>query len=107
MLDTVTKHHILLLGGTGICGTIFTRAALEAGHKLTLYVRTPSKLPSDLSSNAKVSIIQGELQNAEGLKKAAACGADVFVSLAGPTLGKREGTVCPTHWQIGTGTDAM
>jgi nucleoside-diphosphate-sugar epimerase len=107
MLDTVTKHHILLLGGTGICGTIFTRAALEAGHRLTLYVRTPSKLPSDLSSNANVSIIEGELQDAEGLKKAAACGADIFISLAGPTLGKREGTVCPTHWQRGIKTDEV
>jgi NAD dependent epimerase/dehydratase family enzyme len=98
MIDTVTKHHILLLGGTGICGTIFTHAAIEAGHKLTLYVRTPSKIPSDLSSNANVSVIQGELQDAEGLKKATACGADIFISLAGPTLGKREGTVGPTRW---------
>lgn len=91
-MDTVTKHHILLLGGTGICGTIFTRAALEAGHKLTLYVRTPSKIPSELSSNANLSVVQGEFGDAEGLKKAAACGADIFISLAGPTLGKREGT---------------
>lgn len=88
-----TKYHILLLGGTGICGLIFTRAALEAGHKLTLYVRTPSKIPTDLSSNANVSVIQGDLGDAEGLRKAAACGADIFISLAGPTLGNREGTV--------------
>jgi len=91
-MDTPTKHHILLLGGTGICGTIFTRAALEAGHKLTLYVRTPSKIPSDLSSHTNLSVIQGELQDAAGLAKAAACGADIFISLAGPTLGKRDGT---------------
>jgi len=88
-----SKYHILLLGGTGICGLIFTRAALEAGHKLTLYVRTPSKIPADLTSNTNVSIIQGDLGDAEGLKIAAACGADIFISLAGPTLGKREGTV--------------
>jgi len=87
-----SKHHILLLGGTGICGQIFTRAALEAGHKLTLYVRTPSKISSDLSSNANLSVIQGELGDVGGLKKAAACGADTFISLAGPTMGKREGT---------------
>jgi nucleoside-diphosphate-sugar epimerase len=93
-MDTPTKHHILLLGGTGICGTIFTRAALEAGHRLTLYIRTPSKIPEDLASNANLSVIQGELHDAEGLKKAAASGADIFISLAGPTLGKREGTVC-------------
>lgn len=88
-----SKHHILLLGGTGICGLIFTRAAVEAGHHLTLYIRNPAKLPVDLSSNPNIHIIQGELGDTDGLKKAAACGADVFVSLAGPTLGKREGTV--------------
>ena len=87
------KHHILLLGGTGICGLIFTQAALEAGHKLTLYVRTPSKIPTDLSSNADLVVIQGELGDVEGLKKAANCGADIFICLAGPTLGRREGTV--------------
>lgn len=86
-------HHILLLGGTGICGLLFTAAALEAGHNLTLYVRTPSKIPAELRSNGKLSIIQGELGDVEGLKKAAACGADIFISLAGPTLGKREGHV--------------
>ncbi|KAF4633567.1 hypothetical protein G7Y89_g4548 [Cudoniella acicularis] len=86
------RHHILLLGGTGICGLIFTQAALEAGHKLTLYVRTPSKIPTELLSNANLSIIQGDLGDVDGLKKAASCGADVFISLAGPTLGKREGT---------------
>lgn len=89
----VSKHHILLLGGTGICGLIFIRAALQADHQLTAYVRTPSKFPHDLSSNPKLTIIQGELGDEDGLKKAAGCGADVFVSLAGPTLGKREGTV--------------
>lgn len=88
------KHHILLLGGTGITGQIFTRAALEAGHQLTLYVRTPSKLSLDLASHSNLTIIQGELDSLEGLTQAASCGADVFVSLAGPTMGKREGTVC-------------
>ena len=92
-MDTPTIHHILLLGGTGICGTIFTRAALEAGHKLTLYVRTPSKIPSNLSSHTNLSVIQGELQDADGLQKAAACGADIFISLAGPTMGNHDGTV--------------
>ena len=90
-----TKYHILLLGGTGVCGLVFAHAVLEAGHKLTLYARTPSKIPSGLSSNPRLSIIQGELGDEQGLKKAADCGADVFISLAGPTLGKREGTVCP------------
>lgn len=85
--------HILLLGGTGLCGLIFTRLALEAGHALTLYVRTPSKIPSDLSAHPDLHIIQGEFDNEAGLAQAAACGATVFISFAGPTLGERKGTV--------------
>ena len=96
--DTATfamasKHHILLIGATGICGLIFTRAALEAGHQVTAYVRTPSKIPGDLSSSSNLSIIHGELGDKERLEKVAACGADVFISLAGPTLMKWEGNV--------------
>ncbi|CZT48507.1 uncharacterized protein RSE6_09211 [Rhynchosporium secalis] len=84
-------HHILLFGGTGICGTVFIRAALEAGHTLTLYVRTPSKLPADVTANAKIHVIQGEYGDEEGLNKAAGCGSKVFVSMAGPTLGQTGG----------------
>ena len=92
-MSVSTKYHILLFGGTGICGRIFTQAALEAGHTLTLYVRNPSKTPAEFATNPNLHTIQGELGDEEGLKKAAACGAEIFVSLAGPTLGKREGTV--------------
>jgi len=79
-----SKHHILLIGGTGFCGI---------GYEITVYARTPSKIPKDLASNANLHIIQGELGDEEGLRKAAACGADIFISLAGPTLGHRSGTV--------------
>ncbi|KAI0996271.1 hypothetical protein K3495_g11910 [Podosphaera aphanis] len=92
---TSPKHHILILGATGACGIILTHALLESGYQLTLYVRTPSKLPEEVVSNAKVTIIQGELNDTEGLKKAAASGADVFISVAGPTLGKREKVKMP------------
>ncbi|PBP17081.1 NmrA family protein [Diplocarpon rosae] len=95
-----TTHHILLLGGSGICGTLFTRAALEVGHTLTFYVRTPSKIPSDISSHANLQIIQGTFEDGEGLKKAAACGATVFVSFAGPTLGEKKGTPITKALQI-------
>lgn len=87
------QHHILLIGGTGGCGLIFTQAALESGHFITLYVRSPSKIPFNLSSHKSVAVIQGELGDEEGWKKAAACGADTFISLAGPTMGARKGTV--------------
>jgi Trk K+ transport system NAD-binding subunit len=87
------RYHILLIGGTGVCGQIFTQAAIQEGRFVTLYVRTPSKLPSEISSHSNVAVIQGDLGDEEGLKKAAACEADTFISLAGPTMGERKGTV--------------
>jgi hypothetical protein len=63
------------------------------GHKLTLYVRSPSKVPKDISDNENVTIIQGTLEDEEGLKKAATSGASIFVSFAGPTYGSK-GTAC-------------
>ena len=77
----------------GQTGIDFCNAALPLGHKLTLYVRTPSKVPKEISDNENVTIIQGTLEDEEGLKKAAACGASIFVSFAGPTYGSK-GTVC-------------
>ena len=93
MMVPSRRFHILLIGGTGICGLVFTKAAIQAGHAVTLYVRNPSKIPPELASRPGVHVIQGELGDEEGLKKAAACEADTFVSLAGPTLGERNGTV--------------
>lgn len=86
-------HHILLLGGTGACGHIFVRAALDQGHRLTLYARSPSKLPSDLAAHPNIEVIEGTYEDVTGLSRAASCGADTFISLAGPTIGKRNGTV--------------
>jgi hypothetical protein len=59
---------------------------------LTLYVRTPSKLPADISDSPQVTVIEGELQDVDGLKKAASSGAKIFVSFAGP-MGGFKGTV--------------
>lgn len=90
------KHHILLLGGTGSCGQIMIKAILEAGHQLTLYVRSPGKLPENQRANPLVTVVEGTLEDKEALNKVALCGADVFISVAGPTMGKKDGTVRST-----------
>ncbi|PSS23445.1 hypothetical protein M430DRAFT_136392 [Amorphotheca resinae ATCC 22711] len=79
--------RILVLGATGQTGIDFSNAALEAGHQLTLYVRNPSKVPENIKSHEKVSIVEGQLSDEEKLKQAVASGATVFVSFAGPTFG--------------------
>lgn len=77
---------------TGQSGLDFITAALKAGHKLTLYVRNPDKLPKEISDNENVTIVKGRLDDEDGLKKATSSGATVFVSFAGP-VSRSKGTV--------------
>lgn len=79
----VDIHINHLLGPSGL---EFCSAALEEGHQLTLYVRNPTKLPTNISGNAKVAVIQGTLQDESGLRRAITSGASVFVSFAGIVL---------------------
>jgi hypothetical protein len=79
-------RHILVLGSTSPAGIAFCLSALRDSHTLTLYVRTPSKLPQEISSNA--TVITGDLTNAASLEEAISSGAKTCVSFLGPVLGK-------------------
>ncbi|KAJ5623207.1 hypothetical protein N7490_011812 [Penicillium lividum] len=76
--------HILVLGATGQSGLDFCRAALLQGHQLTLYVRSPKKIPEDIASATAVSVVEGTLEDQSKLREAIASGPTVFVSFAGP-----------------------
>ncbi|KAJ5131398.1 uncharacterized protein N7515_007437 [Penicillium bovifimosum] len=77
--------HILVIGATGPSGLEFCKAALTQGHSLTLYVRSPDKLPAEITDNANVSVVKGTLEDVATFQQAAASGPTVFVSFAGPT----------------------
>ena len=51
--------RLLILGATGSLGRHVLRQALEAGHDVTAFVRTPSKLPPEV--RAHVSVFAGDL----------------------------------------------
>lgn len=84
--------HIIVDHFLGQSGLDFCSAALQEGHTLTLYLRNPDKLPADIANNANVSVIKGTFDDVSGLERAAACGASVFISFAGPTANSK-GTV--------------
>lgn len=71
---------------TGACGRAFIPEALQAGHELTLYVRNLSKLSEDVKSDAKVHVVEGQLDDIDQLKSAIAKGAEVFLSFIGPSV---------------------
>ncbi|CAI7579694.1 unnamed protein product [Penicillium bialowiezense] len=81
--------HILVLGANGAIGRIFCDIALQEGHRLTLFVRTASKVPEDIRLHASTNILEGTLEVDSDLDRAAECGADIFIAFAGPSYGSK------------------
>lgn len=78
-------RHILVFGSTSPAGQDFCLRALRDSHTPTLYVRSPSELPVEISVEA--TIIAGNLEEPESLEAAISCGAKTCVSFLGPVLG--------------------
>ncbi|HET7366012.1 MAG TPA: NAD(P)H-binding protein [Burkholderiales bacterium] len=57
--------RLLILGGTGSLGRHVLRQAIAAGHQVTVFVRTPSKLPPQ--AHDRVFIHTGDLNGAAPL----------------------------------------
>lgn len=76
----------------GLSGLEFCKTALKKGHTLTLYVRSPNKLPTEISNATNVSVVKGTLEDMSSFQHAAASGPTVFVSFAGPGVNSK-GTV--------------
>lgn len=73
------------LNSLGQSGIDFAREALARKHTLTLYVRSPGKLPQDIKDNANVNVVQGGFDaDLETIRPAIANGAEAIVSTAGP-----------------------
>lgn len=59
-----SPQHFLVLGATGGTGIQFVPLALASGHKIRALVRTPSKFPTTMTSNANLEVIQGSTTDA-------------------------------------------
>ena len=51
--------RVIILGATGALGRHVLSQAVAAGHDVTVFVRTPSRLPSDVRE--RVSVHTGDL----------------------------------------------
>lgn len=80
---------ILVLGATGRTGHLFTQKALEEGHAVTAYVRSPDKARALLGAHQNLTITPGTLDDAERLA-AASTGQDAMVSTLGQKATVRE-----------------
>ena len=73
------KMKIFLLGGTGKTGSITLKMALERGHRVTAYVRSPEKITL---VNENLSIVNGNLLSVTEMSSAMA-DHEVVVSCLG------------------------
>ena len=71
--------RLIILGSTGSLGRHVLRQALAAGHEVTVFVRTPSKLPPDVRE--PVSVHTGDL--GELVPPALVRGQDALINCAG------------------------
>jgi uncharacterized protein YbjT (DUF2867 family) len=76
---------VAVFGATGHVGNLFVELALNAGHEIVAYVRNPKKMRIQ---NPKISLVVGDLLNAEKIDEAIK-GADAVVSVIGP-LGRQD-----------------
>lgn len=60
---------------------------LRDSHTVVIYARTPSKLPTGITSNPSVTVVKGELDDREALKGALS-GVHAVVSALGPSVKK-------------------
>lgn len=83
-------RSILVIGSTGPTGIEICKQALEAGIKVRVLVRTPSRLPSSLLT--MLDVVQGDVLNSEAMV-AAVRGVDAVVSALGTPLQRKPVTL--------------
>ena len=76
---------LIVFGATGGVGQHFVRMALEAGHEVSAFVRTPEKL----QTKEGVHIIQGDALDAVAVANAIA-GHDAVISCLGSSSGMKK-----------------
>ena len=85
------KENILVLGGTGSCGTFFVQHALDAGHNVRVLSRGPERITTERfpwAGHPNLEKQKGDLCNPEDLSQACK-GITSVVSLAGPPIGAK------------------
>ena len=87
-LGSQTSHLFLVLGASGGTGKHFVRQAIRDGHRVRALVRTPTKLPSDLSDQQLLQVVQGSITGAVDTD-ALVAGVDYVVSMLGDKEAQR------------------
>jgi nucleoside-diphosphate-sugar epimerase len=75
---------IAVFGATGGTGKHIVKQALDAGHEVVAYVRTPSKMDTQ---HDNLKLVQGDVTDADCVQQAVA-GTDAVISALAPSVNK-------------------
>lgn len=78
--------NLIVFGATGGLGRHVSAAALEAGHRVTLFARSPHKLDAAVAGHANAQVVQGDVMDAQAVR-AASEGAEVAINCTSPAGG--------------------
>lgn len=73
--------QLTILGATGAVGSECLKQALEAGHKVTVLVRSRSKLPGQYLQ--EITVVEGNALNREDVTKALPAGTEAILFAVG------------------------
>ncbi|KAH7126504.1 hypothetical protein B0J13DRAFT_565572 [Dactylonectria estremocensis] len=88
-MSNAHKPTILVLGATGPAGVCLLRELLHRRYPTVVYARSPSKIPTDVTSNALITVIKGEMSDANALSEAMAK-TSIILSLLGPNIADKK-----------------
>lgn len=77
--------HLAIFGGTGPSGQCVIEEALTRGNTITIFARSPSKLPESITQSPSVTVIQGSLTDRDAIRRTVK-NADAVLSTLGPSL---------------------
>jgi uncharacterized protein YbjT (DUF2867 family) len=87
--QTKASKRLLILGATGGIGRALTDQAIERGHQVTAFVRSPEKLGAPRDG---VTARKGDPRNADELREALTRHDAVLSAGAHPDRGRRRST---------------
>lgn len=78
--------HVIIFGANGGLGQWTWKAAIDAGHDVVAFVRSPGKLDSDDPRFSKLTVVQGDVTDAEAVRRACE-GREVAINCTSPAGG--------------------
>ncbi len=76
----MSSQRVIVFGSTGRVGASLLEYALNAGHHVTAFARTPAKVTL---RHANLSVVQGDTTDPESVARALEAGFDVIVMAVG------------------------